>query len=179
MGRQRVIAFVFFGLFALVMIGGGAFIIRVQQRGTPAEATVTECHRRARSYACTGTWVAGGDLTEGGRVVTGTIEGADRGDVGRTLDVRLSGGRAYTRSLRLPLILIGVGVAIAGLAAWQFRTSAPKPPALDGPPPTGPALAGAPPPGASRLTPSPPLRPPPPGASPPVRPPPPPGPPSV
>jgi hypothetical protein len=149
MGRQRVVAFAFFCLLALVMIGGGVFIITVQYRGTSAEATVTECHRRVRSYACTGTWVTGGSLADGGRVVVGTIEGADRGDVGKTIDVRLSGGRAYTTSLRLPVILISIGVVIAGLAAWQFRTSprhpSPKPPALDGPPPTGPALPGAPP----------------------------------
>jgi hypothetical protein len=162
MGRQRVVAFAFFGLFALAMIGGGVFIITVQQRGESARATVTECHRRVRpaSYSCTGTWVTGGDLADGGRVVVGTIDGADSGDVGKTIDVRLSGDRAYTTSLRLPVILIAIGVVIAGLAAWQFRSSAPerkasKSSALGGPPPTGPALAGAPPPLPEPPTPGP------------------------
>jgi hypothetical protein len=162
MRRQRVIALVLLSLFTLVMIGGGVFIITVQQRGTPAEATVTECHRQRRSTTCTGTWVVGGELTEGGQLRSGTIEGADSGDIGKTLAVRLSGNRAYTTSLRLPLILIGIGAVAMALAVWQHRSHPARPRPYQAPPsaarPAGPPLAGAPPPGAA-----PPLRPPPPG----------------
>jgi hypothetical protein len=50
-------------------------------------------------------------------VVTGTVDGADRGDLGHTLDVRLSGGTAYTTSLRVPIILIVIGLALAVFGA--------------------------------------------------------------
>jgi hypothetical protein len=48
--------------------------------------------------------------------VTGTVDGADRGDLGHTLDVRLSGGTAYTTSLRVPIILIVIGLALTVFA---------------------------------------------------------------
>jgi hypothetical protein len=119
---QRSITIVFVAVFALGFIGGGVFILLTQQTGTPAEATVTDCQRTGRSaYSCNGTWVAGGDLISGGRVVRGTIDGASSDDIGETLDVRLSGDRAYTTSLRLPLVLIGLGVAFAALGGFELR----------------------------------------------------------
>ena len=105
------------------------FILFTQRTGTPAQATVTDCQRRGRSTVCTGTWTTGGDLTDGGRVVRGTIEGISSDALGDTVDVRLSGDRAYTTSLRLPLVLIGCGVAIALLAGFQLgaaRRRAPR-----------------------------------------------------
>jgi hypothetical protein len=118
--RQRGITIVLVTLFALAFIGGGAFVLVTQQTGTPAEATVTDCQRTGRyGSVCNGTWVAGG-----GRVVQGTIDGASSGDVGKTLDVRLSGNRAYTTSLRLPLVLIGIGLAAALLGGFELRAQA-------------------------------------------------------
>jgi hypothetical protein len=91
--RQRGITIVSVTLFALVFIGGGVFLLVTQRGGAPAEATVTDCPRTGRyGYSCNGTWIAGGDVTSGGRVVRGTIDGASGDDVGRTLQVRLSGG---------------------------------------------------------------------------------------
>jgi hypothetical protein len=123
--RQRGITIVLVILFALGFMGGGVFILLTQRTGTPAEATVTECRRTGRyAYSCNGTWIAGGDVTSGGRVVQGTIDGASSDDIGKTLDVRLSGGRAYTTSLRLPFVLIGLGVAFAVLGGFELRTRA-------------------------------------------------------
>jgi hypothetical protein len=105
----------------LALLGGGIYEVVVQRTGTPATARITECHKvggRYRTDSCRGTWVEGGSLVGGkGHVVIGTVDGADGGDVGKTLDVRLSGGRAYTTSLRIPIILIASGLVLGGLGA--------------------------------------------------------------
>jgi hypothetical protein len=105
---------------AAVMIGSGIFLLVQRQTGPRASATVADCVRsgggRWASVHCTGSWVVGGSLLDGGHVVVGTIDGADTGDVGKTLDVTLRGDTAYTRGLTLPLLLIGIGlVPAAGL----------------------------------------------------------------
>ena len=105
----------------LGMLYGGVHLVQVQTSGTPARATVTECHNggfRNRTDVCTGTWVAGGSLLDNGRVVLGTIEGASDDDVGKTLDVRLSGDTAYTRSYRVAVILLAIGGAVTGFGLW-------------------------------------------------------------
>jgi hypothetical protein len=115
-GRWLGILLVFlFFLGGLGMLAGGIYQVVVKETGPRAQARITECHRsggRYRSDVCTGMWVAGGSLLAGGRVVTGTVDGADSGDLGHTIDVRLSGGTAYTTSLRVPIILIVIGLAL-------------------------------------------------------------------
>jgi len=107
-------------VIAAVMIGSGVFLLVQRQTGPRASATVADCVRtgagRYASTHCTGSWVVGGSLLDGGHVVVGTIDGAETGDVGKTLDVTLRGDTAYTRGLALPLLLIGLGlVPAAGL----------------------------------------------------------------
>jgi sulfite exporter TauE/SafE len=118
-GRMlAVVALVLLG--GLGMVGGGVFLVVVQETGTPAMARITECHDGPGRYGtdvCRGMWVAGGSLLEGGRVVTGTVDGADKGDVGRSLEVRLSGDRAYVKSLRVAIILIVLGLALTAVGA--------------------------------------------------------------
>lgn len=120
-----LVSLVFLG--GLGMLGGGIFLVTVQLTGTEATARITDCHRSAGRYrtdVCSGTWVAGGSLLEGGRVVMGTVDGADSDDVGKTLDVRLSGDRAYTKSWRVPIILIVFGVALTAVGVrlvWMLR----------------------------------------------------------
>ena len=102
----------------LGMLFGGTFLIVVQETGEPATARIIECHRSAgryRSDVCTGMWVAGGSLLENGRMVTGTVEGADSGDLGKSLNVRLSGSRAYTKSWRVAIILLVLGAGVTAL----------------------------------------------------------------
>jgi hypothetical protein len=104
-------------LFELAMIGAGVFLIVQRETGTRARATVTDCVERGssrnRTTHCTGTWVVGGDLVGGnGRVVVGEVDGATSSDIGKTIDVTLRGGTAYTRSLTLPILLLGFGLAL-------------------------------------------------------------------
>jgi hypothetical protein len=109
-------------VLALVLLGGGVFILYTQRTGEPAQAKVTACDHSRRSVVCSGTWVAGGNLVTGeGHLVRGTIDGAGTADVGKTIDVRLSGDRAYTTSMRLPLILLGGGVTVIILALFELR----------------------------------------------------------
>ena len=113
----------------LGMLFGGTFLIVVQETGTPATARIIACHRtggRYRSDACTGMWVAGGSLLENGRMVTGTVEGANSGDLGKTLNVRLSGDRAYTKSRRVAIILLVLGLGVTALGVrlvWMLVTA--------------------------------------------------------
>jgi hypothetical protein len=119
--RQRGFTIVLVTVCALGFIGGGVFILLTQQTGPLAQATVTDCPRTGRTaYSCHGTWREVGD----GRVVRGTIDGASSDDVGKTLDVRVSGDRAYTTSPRLPLVLIGLGVTLAVLGGLELRNQA-------------------------------------------------------
>lgn len=107
------------------MVGGGVYEISVQRNGEPAKARISECRKVGGKYrvdSCTGTWVSGGSLLSGGHVVRGTVDGADSGDIGKTIDVRLDGDRAYTTSLRIPVILIAVGLVIAGFGFAALRS---------------------------------------------------------
>jgi hypothetical protein len=114
-------------VMSIGFLGGGVFMLIVQRTGERTTATVTDCvHRRVGKSSvtdyCTGTWVKGGSLLDGGHVVIGTIDGASRSDVGKKIDVRLSGGRAYTTSLRLPVILLVIGLLFAvfgGREIWK------------------------------------------------------------
>ena len=103
--------------------------------GIRAEATVSDCvvsgaGTKYRTVHCTGSWVIGGSLLEGGHVVVGTVNGVDPESVGKTIDVTLRGDAAYSRGLALPLMLIGFGlipVAVLALLAWTLlRPSRPK-----------------------------------------------------
>jgi hypothetical protein len=71
-----------------------------RRRESPSAARAAD---RYRSDVCTGVRAAGGSLLAGGHVVIGTVDGADSGDLGHTLDVRLPGATADTTSLRVPI----------------------------------------------------------------------------
>jgi hypothetical protein len=142
-GRVRgrwlgILLVLLFLLGGLGMLAGGIYQVIVKETGEKTTARVTECHRsggRYRSDVCTGLWVVGGSLLAGGHVVSGTVDGADSGDLGHTLDVRLSGDTAYTTSLRVPIILIVIGLALtvfgARLLLIGARANRGRPPATD------------------------------------------------
>jgi hypothetical protein len=113
-------------VIASVMIGSGVFLLVQRQTGPRASVTVADCVTsgagRYASVHCTGSWVVGGSLLDGGHVVVGTIDGADTSDVGKTIDVTLRGDTAYTRGLTLPLLLIGIGLVPAAGIALRVRT---------------------------------------------------------
>lgn len=112
---------------AAVMIGSGVFLLVQRQTGPHASASVAECVTtgggRWASTHCSGSWIVGGSLLEGGHVVVGTIDGADRSDVGKTIDVTLRGDTAYTRGLALPLLLIGIGLVPALAVIFRVRST--------------------------------------------------------
>jgi hypothetical protein len=104
-------------IVAIAMTWPGAYLIVQRQTGVRMQAKVDDCEVYFSGYHnrlvhCTGTWILGGSLFEGGHVVVGTIEGADTDDIGKTIDVTLSpdGETAYTRDIRLALAFIVVGV---------------------------------------------------------------------
>ena len=103
-------------LVALVSLGFAAAALAVdayEERGAETTAKVASCETRYKlPPLCRGTWVDG-DLLDGGRVVFGTIEGVNRGDIGSEIAVRADGDSARTASNRLPYILAGCGVAVA------------------------------------------------------------------
>lgn len=108
-----------FGVMALIglgMVGGGVFLLVQRDTGTRAQATVISCGPTSRygGPGCYATWVEGGNLVTGnGHVVTGPIDGANPSDVGTTLEVTIRNGHAYTRGLRVPIILLAIGVPVA------------------------------------------------------------------
>lgn len=104
---------------AVPLIGPGAFLLVQRETGTRASATVSDCQAsgsgRYRSVHCTGSWTVGGSLLDNGHIVVGTIDGVDEGDIGKTIDVTISGDTAYSRGLALPLLLLGLGLVPVGL----------------------------------------------------------------
>jgi hypothetical protein len=114
-------------LVCLILAGlgfgaGGEWRLQQGENGTKVVATVSECHHvtgtHGGSTVCTGSWVSGGSLLNGGHVVLGTIDGAGSGDVGKDINVRLHGGTAYTRELRVPIILFCIGGLFLVFAVW-------------------------------------------------------------
>jgi hypothetical protein len=104
-------------LGGLAILGAGVFQLVQDETGTRVEATVMECHGVNTQYThvtCTGTWIVGGTLIGKGHVVVGDISGASDDDVGKTLHATVRNGTAYTRGLLLPIVLMGVGVLVAG-----------------------------------------------------------------
>jgi hypothetical protein len=110
---------------AALFFGPAAFLLVQRQTGERAVATVRECRAfgtgRRQRWHCTGTWIVGGPLTEGGHVIFGTIDGVDKSDVGKTIEVTLRGDTAYSRGLALPILLIGLGLVPAILLLGRFR----------------------------------------------------------
>ena len=112
---------------AAVLIGAGVFLLVQRQTGTRALATVGDCVStgggRWASTHCTGSWVVGGPLLEGGHVVVGTIQGVEESSVGKTVEVTLRGDEAYSRGLALPLLLVGLGLVMVAATAIIIRGS--------------------------------------------------------
>lgn len=101
---------------------------RDQRSGTPGQAKVSSCTGHNARYAggvhCTGSWVTGGSLLAGGHVVVGYITNADRGDLGKTIDVRIHGdGHATKPNLRVSIVLAVLGIPMLGLGIYLSLTS--------------------------------------------------------
>jgi hypothetical protein len=103
------------GLVAAVFFFGAFWTYWRQKTGTPVQASITSCSGGRRSQVCRGSW------TLDGRVHLGEIEGVSRVDLGKRIEVRAWDDRAIKPGLRLPIILLVIGLAFLGLGAkwWQ------------------------------------------------------------
>jgi hypothetical protein len=123
--KAAVIAIAGAVIMAAALLWPGIFFLVQRQTGTRALATVAECETtgagRYETTHCSGSWVIGGSLLDGGHVVVGSVNGAGQSDVGKTIDVTLRGDEAYTRGLTLPLLLIGLGLIPAATALLLVR----------------------------------------------------------
>jgi hypothetical protein len=122
-----------FVVFAAALLVPGIFLLVQLETGTSARASVNECETtgsgRYESTHCSGTWIVGGSLLDGGHVVVGSVDGADQSDAGKTIDVMLHGDTAYPRSPVTPLVLIGFGLgpAVAALLLAVRLIRRPRP----------------------------------------------------
>lgn len=93
--------------------GGAAWIVYSQVSGEATTATVTDCERTGKpaTYTCRGSWALDDSVRTGG-----VIEGVSEDDVGDEVEVRVKGERAYSLSLRLPIILGVIALSVPVLA---------------------------------------------------------------
>jgi hypothetical protein len=108
---------------AVVFLGLAAYDFGAYLLGTPATATTQQCVDSTDStVSCTGTWTVGGKADSG--PIVGDL--SNRYDIsGKSLGVRVVGGRAYTPDSGLPKVYWGltallISMAIAGrrLRVW-------------------------------------------------------------
>jgi hypothetical protein len=103
-----LISIVFVGL-GLYFLGDGVRGFYGYQLGTPTTASIDHCEAQSRSRTCYATWSVGGESR------TGPIEGGNRWDyrIGSSVDVRVSGGTAYTAATVPTLEILGGALQIA------------------------------------------------------------------
>lgn len=95
-------------LIPVVMLGSGGWLLWQRQTGDKVRAEVIGCdtdigYKRATQH-CTARW------SEDGVERTGPIEASGDQEVGETITATERDGVLYSRSLALPLILIGLGL---------------------------------------------------------------------
>ena len=100
-------------LFGAVLLFGSGYTYYMQRSGTPAQATATSCMKHGRAYVCRGLWFADG------RLHSGYIENAHPSEQGQRIEVRTLGERAIKPGLRLPIVLLSMGLAIF-LLGWRW-----------------------------------------------------------
>ena len=110
--------------FGGLIVYGGFSKYQDQHSGVPGKAKVSDCTQGYntryvhKASTCTGSWVVGGSLVFGnGHVEVGEIDGADSGDEGKTIDVRIHGDHATVPDLKTPIALwvLGTPVLLFGL----------------------------------------------------------------
>ena len=106
-------------LVPFVLVGAGAWLILQRQTGDRVEAEVIGCDLdigyKTSSQHCTARW------TVDGVEHTGPIQGSGDQEVGETVDATLRDGELYSRSLRLPLVLLGLGLPLLVLPITWVR----------------------------------------------------------
>jgi hypothetical protein len=107
----RIVANLFIAVVVLipvVMVGAGGWLLWQRQNGERVEAEVIGCefdtgYKSSRQY-CTARW------SEDGVERTGPIHASGDQEVGKTVTATLRSGELYSRSLTLPLMLLGIGL---------------------------------------------------------------------
>ncbi len=105
------------GAHGPIVLATGAWLLWQRQTGETVEAKVLTCefdirYKTSAQY-CTARW------TEDGLEKTGPIQGSGDDEVGETVTATLRGDELYSRSLALPLILLGLGLPLCFLPiAW-------------------------------------------------------------
>ena len=107
-------------LVPFVLVGSGAWLVYQRQTGERVDAEVIGCDLdigyKTSSQHCTARW------TVDGVEHTGPIQGSGDQEVGKTVSATLRDGELYSRSLTLPLVLLGLGLPLLLLpASWLRR----------------------------------------------------------
>jgi len=93
-----------------VLVGAGGWLLWQRQFGEKVEAQVISCDidvgYKTSSQHCLARW------TEDGVERTGPIQGSGDQEVGKTVTATLRGDELYSRSLTLPLVLLGLGLPL-------------------------------------------------------------------
>jgi hypothetical protein len=99
-----------FVIVPFVLVGAGGWLLWQRQTGETVEAEVLTCdfdiRYKTSSQHCTARW------TEDGVEKIGPIQGSGDQEVGETVTATLRGDELYSRSLTLPLILLGLGLPL-------------------------------------------------------------------
>jgi len=99
-----------FMVVPFVLTGAGGWLLWQRQTGETVEAEVLTCdfdiRYKTSSQHCTARW------TEDGVERIGPIQGSGDDEVGETVTATLRGDELYSRSLTLPLILLGLGLPL-------------------------------------------------------------------
>jgi hypothetical protein len=107
-------------LLPVVLIGAGGWLLYQRQFGEKVEAEVITCdfdiNYKTSAQYCTARW------TENGIERTGPIHASGDQEVGKTITATERDGELYSRSLALPLILLGLGLPFCYFPfAWIRR----------------------------------------------------------
>ena len=99
-----------FMVVPFVLVGAGGWLLWQREAGEEVDAEVITCdfdiRYKTSSQHCTARW------TEGGVERIGPIQGSGDHEVGETVSATLRGDELYSRSLTLPLVLLGLGLPL-------------------------------------------------------------------
>lgn len=105
-------------ILGIACLGFGMYALGAQNTGTTANVKVLECHRfagvRSSSNRCSGQWQDGPKTSEVRIVAMFTPHPGD------TVQMRIHGSKAYSRSVGIPLMSFGFG-ALALFAGGYAR----------------------------------------------------------
>ncbi|KAA1419151.1 hypothetical protein F0U44_11915 [Nocardioides humilatus] len=93
-----------------VLVGAGMWLLAQRQLGDEVEAEVISCDLdigyKTTAQHCMARW------TQDGVEHTGPIQGSGDQEVGKKITATVRGDELYSRSLSLPLILLGLGLPL-------------------------------------------------------------------